>query len=127
MTLVCECDGTETHLKRKIDHAGVSHYRIDGKAVKWEQYAQKLKGAIRAARHDPTPRAPSARHVRPLLTRLLWLSPSRASFSRAAMGVLTKAHVGFLVFQGYVSELAAKSPRELTALFEQVGGVGGVG
>lgn len=43
------------------------------------------------------------------------------------MGVLTKAHVGFLVFQGYVSELAAKSPRELTALFEQVGGVGGVG
>ena len=41
------------------------------------------------------------------------------------MGVLTKAHVGFLVFQGYVSELAAKSPRELTALFEQVGGLVG--
>ena len=38
------------------------------------------------------------------------------------MGVLSKAHTGFLVFQGYVSQLAAKSPKELTALFEQISG-----
>lgn len=37
-------------------------------------------------------------------------------------GILTKAHTGFLVFQGYVSELAAKSPKELSALFEQISG-----
>lgn len=39
-----------------------------------------------------------------------------------ALGINTKAHTGFLVFQGYVSELAAKSPHELTALFEQISG-----
>lgn len=39
-----------------------------------------------------------------------------------ALGVNTKAHTGFLVFQGYVSELAAKTPHELSALFEQVSG-----
>lgn len=37
-------------------------------------------------------------------------------------GILTKAHTGFLVFQGYVSELAAKSPKELCAVFEQISG-----
>ena len=30
------------------------------------------------------------------------------------LGVLASAHTGFLVFQGYVSELANKSPSELT-------------
>ena len=30
------------------------------------------------------------------------------------LGVLASAHTGFLVFQGYVSELANKSPTELT-------------
>eukprot|EP00316_Scyphosphaera_apsteinii_P022800 CAMPEP_0119313214 /NCGR_PEP_ID=MMETSP1333-20130426/28260_1 /TAXON_ID=418940 /ORGANISM="Scyphosphaera apsteinii, Strain RCC1455" /LENGTH=1316 /DNA_ID=CAMNT_0007317997 /DNA_START=36 /DNA_END=3986 /DNA_ORIENTATION=- len=40
------------------------------------------------------------------------------------VGVLTKAHTGFLVFQGYVSELAAKSPKELADLFEHISGSG---
>ena len=31
-----------------------------------------------------------------------------------------QAHTGFLVFQGYVAELASKSPAELTKLFEEV-------
>jgi len=39
-----------------------------------------------------------------------------------AEGIMTKAHTGFLVFQGYVAELAAKSPMELTALFESISG-----
>jgi structural maintenance of chromosome 1 len=38
------------------------------------------------------------------------------------LGVLASAHTGFLVFQGYVSELANKSPSELTALFEKISG-----
>jgi len=37
-------------------------------------------------------------------------------------GVLSKAHNGFLVFQGYVSELAQKSAKELSKLFEQISG-----
>jgi structural maintenance of chromosome 1 len=48
---------------------------------------------------------------------------AEAYFARLkALGVHTKAHLGFLVFQGYVSELAAKSPMELTTLFEQISG-----
>ena len=39
-----------------------------------------------------------------------------------SFGIQTKAHTGFLVFQGYVSELAVKSPMELTLLFEQISG-----
>ena len=34
-----------------------------------------------------------------------------------SLGVLTAAHTGFLVFQGYVTELATKAPMELTKLF----------
>ena len=37
-----------------------------------------------------------------------------------AEGIMS--HASFLVFQGYVSELAAKSPQELTELLEQVSG-----
>ena len=54
-----------------------------------------------------------------------------------SVGIHTKAHLGFLVFQGYVSELAAKSPMELTQLValdlfevwkhEWVGGHGAAG
>ena len=35
-----------------------------------------------------------------------------------------QAHTGFLVFQGYVAELASKSPAELTKLFEEVSASG---
>jgi len=50
------------------------------------------------------------------------VKPEQYSQRLKAVGVNTKAHTGFLVFQGYVSELAAKTPRELTALFEQISG-----
>ena len=36
-----------------------------------------------------------------------------------AEGIMSDAHASVLVFQGYVSELAAKSPQELTELLEQ--------
>ena len=39
-----------------------------------------------------------------------------------AEGIMSDAHASFLVFQGYVSELAAKSPQELTELLEQISG-----
>lgn len=74
MSLVCEVEGEETRFTRGISAAGAGEYRINGKAVRWEAYSEKLK----------------------------------------TFGILTKAHTGFLVFQGYVSELAAKSPKELT-------------
>jgi len=41
-----------------------------------------------------------------------------------SLGVLTQAHTGFLVFQGYVAELASNSPADLTKLFEEVSGSG---
>ena len=48
---------------------------------------------------------------------------AEAYFTRLkSLGIHTKAHLGFLVFQGYVAELAAKSPAELTTLFEQISG-----
>mmetsp|Transcript_13773 Transcript_13773/g.37285 ORF Transcript_13773/g.37285 Transcript_13773/m.37285 type:complete len:1277 (-) Transcript_13773:524-4354(-) len=82
VSLVCELENDETRFTRSISAAGVGEYRLNGKAVKWEAYAEKLK----------------------------------------SFNILTKAHTGFLVFQGYVSELAAKSPKELSALFEQISG-----
>jgi 5,10-methylenetetrahydrofolate reductase len=39
-----------------------------------------------------------------------------------AEGIMSDAHASFLVFQGYVSELAVKSPQELTELLEQISG-----
>ena len=39
-----------------------------------------------------------------------------------SLGVLTSAHTGFLVFQGFVTELATKAPMELTKLFEEISG-----
>lgn len=82
MSLVCDLEEKETRFTRSISAAGAGEYRLNGKVVRWEAYADKLK----------------------------------------SYGILTKAHTGFLVFQGYVSELAAKSPKELSTLFEQISG-----
>ena len=82
VALVFECDGEETIFKRSINSAGVGEYRINGRVVKAEAYAEKLD----------------------------------------SLNIMTKAHTGFLVPQGYVSELAAKSPADLTELVEQISG-----
>ena len=64
-----------------ISAKGASDYRINGKAVSWEQYNERL----------------------------------------ASLGLLVKAK-NFLVFQGDVENIAAKSPAQLTQLFEQISG-----
>ena len=72
---------TEVRFQRNIANSGQSEYRIDGKVVTFEQYAERLK----------------------------------------EFGILIKAR-NFLVFQGDIEAVAQKSPKDLTALFEQISG-----
>ncbi|EGD76402.1 hypothetical protein PTSG_07521 [Salpingoeca rosetta] len=74
-------DADELILSRSISAKGSSDYKINGKAVTWEQYDERLQ----------------------------------------SLGLLVKAK-NFLVFQGDVENIAAKSPKQLTQLFEQISG-----
>lgn len=150
VALIYERDGQQTAFKRSISPAGVGEYRVDGRVVKCAAVSAFARrplfchvrhtkltdcqpGCLRTPLDtEPTSTSPASRRSAFTPRYAAVCPPARAGGGWGVyacrvtcdvhMLVDRQAHLGFLVFQGYVSELASKSPAELTALFEQISG-----
>ncbi|KAG5190386.1 structural maintenance of chromosomes 1 protein [Tribonema minus] len=115
--------GEELHFSRVISAGGASSYRLNDKEVPWKKYEEKLQdiGVLVKARNFLVFQASVSSLALPTSSIIL---RNTLCFDARAAHIVDNSpqHNASAILQGDVESIAARSPKELTELFEQISG-----